>query len=69
MRTHLLRTVYPSAAVEAIEPDTGCAANDDDASSPVPEAKTAQPLLALVSSAALQPDDHDDYYLGGYAGI
>lgn len=69
MRTHLLRTVYPSATVEAIEPDTGSAANDDDAFSQAPEAKAAQPLLTLVASAAPELSDNDDYYLGGYAGI
>lgn len=61
MRTHLLRTVYPSAA--AAEPDTGCAANDacyaaDDA------AKNQSRPLAPPARA-----EDDDYVLGGYAGI
>ena len=61
MRTHLLRTVYPSAA--AAEPDTGCAANDaryaaDDAT------KNKSGPLASPARA-----EDDDYVLGGYAGI
>lgn len=61
MRTHLLRTIYPSAA--AAEPDTGRAANDacyavDDAA--------RNPPGPLASPARAEDDD---YVLGGYAGI
>jgi hypothetical protein len=73
MRTHLLRTVYPSPAVEAIEPDTGNSSNDEDyAPSEAPAAtKLAQAPLIKVVKAAVETasDDNDDYYLGGYAGI
>jgi hypothetical protein len=72
MRTHLLRTVYPSPAIEAVEPDTGSAANDDDAPARAPAiAKTAQaPLMTVVATRSIAAaDDNDDYYLGGYAGI
>ena len=70
MRTHLLRTVYPAPAVEAVEPDTGCASNDEDyAPTQAPATSAEQPVLTLVTSAAAKPEDNDDYYLGGYAGI
>ena len=69
MRTHLLRTFYPSST---LEPDTGCAANDDDCEGgDEPSGPRSPKPLALVAKAAEQsaPDDNDDYYLGGYAGI
>jgi hypothetical protein len=75
MRTHLLRTVYPSPAIEAVEPDTGNASNDEDyAPTQAPAAtKSAQaPLITVVKTAPVSSggdDDNDDYYLGGYAGI
>ncbi|MEP7043309.1 MAG: hypothetical protein ABI843_09610 [Dokdonella sp.] len=72
MRTHLLRTVYPSPAIEAIEPETGCASNDDDyAPGPAPDSNQWQVRLTtlVAPAAAATTDDHDDYCLGGYAGI
>jgi hypothetical protein len=69
VRTHLLRTFYPSSA---IEPDTGCAANDDNGeSADAPPAAKSTKTLVIVAQVAEQPanDEHDDYYLGGYAGI
>jgi hypothetical protein len=55
-----------------VEPDTGCAANDDDCrSEEEPPASPSRTSLALVGKHAEQSanDEHDDYYLGGYAGI
>ncbi|MET0225947.1 MAG: hypothetical protein ABW187_05860 [Dokdonella sp.] len=78
MRTHLLRTVYPSPAIEAIEPDTGNAANDDAPGPALGITMTAPaPLISIVTAgcaAAIEDghhnaSDNDDYYLGGYAGI
>jgi hypothetical protein len=68
MRTHLLRTFYPSST---IEPDTGCAANDDCGNEEEPPEPASHKALALVVKPAEQSanDEHDDYYLGGYAGI
>lgn len=63
MRTRLLRTFYPSPA---IEPDTGSAANDEP---------YANPSLVVLSTANREPPvgtahtRNDDYQLGGYAGI
>lgn len=69
MRTHLLRTFYPSSA---IEPDTGCAANDDNGEcGDVPPAARSPKPLVIVTQIAEQSasGENDDYYLGGYAGI
>jgi len=66
VRTHLLRTIYPSAAFEAIEPDTGNASNDE-VYTPT-RTIAGQPPLKVISRAPVQADD-DAYYLGGYAGI
>ena len=63
MRTHLLRTVYPSPA--ANEPDTGCAAND--ARYAGEETSAAKARLSLIAPPAR--DEDEDYVLGGYAGI
>ena len=65
MRTHLLRTFYPSPAIEF---DTGSAANDDcfvsDAMSL--DARTcSNPEASNIHANSL----HDEYVLGGYAGI
>jgi hypothetical protein len=59
MRTHLLRTFYPSPAAE---PDTGCAANDEEYDKPGQD-KTR--VVALVNALSRE----DEYALGGYAGI
>ncbi|MEO5626437.1 MAG: hypothetical protein ABIQ70_10560 [Dokdonella sp.] len=72
MRTHLLRTAYASRALEAIEPDIGRAANDDDGVATMAPAAGTQPELriALVSAQPKpKKDANDDDYLGGYAGI
>jgi len=66
MRTHLLRTFYPSPAAE---PDTGIAANDDRYEKPEAAGRGARPM-ALVAATTLQHrSEEDDYVLGGYAGI
>lgn len=59
MRTHLLRTFYPSPAAE---PDTGCAANDEEYDKPGQD-KTR--VVTLVNTLARE----DEYAFGGYAGI
>lgn len=64
MRTHLLRTVYP--AIAATEPDTGSAAND--ACYADHEADATRTKLSLIVPLPTR-DEHDDYVLGGYAGI
>jgi len=77
MRTHLLRTVYPSPAIEAIEPDTGNAANDEDYAprqAPAAAMNAQAPLMTIVAPSSTpatddNDNDNDDYYLGGYAGI
>ena len=68
MRTHLLRTFYPPAA---IEPDTGCAANDQDGgdAAPTPLAPPKPSLHVAHVATASANDGDDDYVLGGYAGI
>jgi hypothetical protein len=60
MRTHLLRTFYPSPAAE---PDTGTAANDAKYDRSGASAKPAAPAPVRMLSR------EDDYALGGYAGI
>jgi len=70
VRTHLMRTFYPTPTSE---PDTGCAANEACATAE-PE-RSVTPLtnlrVAPVAKGAESPanDEHEDYYLGGYAGI
>ena len=67
MRTHLLRTFYPSPAAE---PDTGCAANDAECDTPAVAEDSGVRVTALMPAAnreALSPED--EYALGGYAGI
>ena len=61
MRTHLLRTFYPSPAAE---PDTGLAVNDEeyDLAAVTQAARTAIPAPLALSR-------EDEYALGGYAGI
>jgi hypothetical protein len=63
LRTHLLRTFYPSPAAE---PDTGLAANDEAydlaGASRTPRATVPNPAPLALSS-------EDEYALGGYAGI
>jgi hypothetical protein len=69
MRTHLLRTFYPPST---LEPDTGRAANDDggaDTEKPLPPAASRHAVTLLVQPVEPANDEHDDYYLGGYAGI
>jgi hypothetical protein len=67
MRTHLLRTFYPPST---LEPDTGRAANDDDGGDTEPPPPASRNAVALlVQPVEPANDEHDDYYLGGYAGI
>lgn len=70
MRTHLLHVV-PAIAAEA-NSDTGIASNDG-AYAPVAATPRPSPRVAVVNVDAREPgenaDEHDDYYLGGYAGI
>lgn len=66
MRTHLLRTFYPSPAAE---PDTGCAANDADCDPPPDPVKTQLRTVTTLPAANHTDEDDDDYQLGGYAGI
>ena len=61
MRTHLLRTFYPSPAAE---PETGLAANDEQYEAPAARLAT---LAAAAEPELLSRED--DYALGGYAGI
>ena len=66
MRTHLLRTVYASSAIEATASDTGNAANDASyARAPTP----ATPITTRTPPLSRAPAAEDDYVLGGYAGI
>jgi hypothetical protein len=62
VRTHLLRTFYPSPAAE---PDTGLAANDEEY---FPGASRA-PGATVSTLAPLALSREDEYALGGYAGI
>ena len=65
MRTHLLRTFYPSPAAE---PETGCAANDEEYDQPARDKPRAMTLVsATAKPVALSTED--EYALGGYAGI
>jgi len=68
MRTHLLRTIYPPAAAAGVEPDTGCACNDECFA---PDTAPAAARFRLDTAAPPANDDavNDEYYLGGYAGI
>jgi hypothetical protein len=65
MRTHLLRTFYPSPAAE---PDTGCAANDEEYDKPGQD-KTRVVALVNRTVNATPLSREDEYALGGYAGI
>ena len=65
MRTHLLRTFYPSPAIEF---DTGSAANDDCFVSNA-ELLDAQARTNAEARRAEAERLHDEYVLGGYAGI
>lgn len=66
VRTHLLRTFYPSPAAES---DTGSAANDAEYEPPAqaPFARKTAVLAAIPRENALSRED--EYALGGYAGI
>ena len=64
MRTHLLRTFYPSPAAE---PDTGSAANDAEYDSPA--AAPMARVMVRVPPKACVLSREDEYALGGYAGI
>ena len=66
MRTHLLRTFYPSPAAE---PDTGSAANDADYDSPAAAPVPMAHVMVLVPPKACVLSREDEYALGGYAGI
>jgi len=69
MRTHLLRTIYSSAAAADVELDTGSACNDD-CLAPDTAPPAAKFRVATAAPPANDDDaDHDDYSLGGYAGI
>jgi len=65
MRTHLLRTFYPSPAAE---PDTGCAANDTKYDTAAADKDSGAPVMALMLAANGESTE-DEYALGGYAGI
>lgn len=65
MRTHLLRTFYPSPAAE---PDTGCSANDAKYDTPAAAKDSGAPVMALMPAANGESAE-DEYALGGYAGI
>jgi len=66
MRTHLLRTVYASSAVEATASDTGNAAND---ACYVPTPTAVAPTCTHKPNISSTVAAEDDYVLGGYAGI
>ena len=61
MRTHLLRTFYPSPASER---DTGSAANDADFA-----AHDASSHDAREPQRRAEQSNENDYVLGGYSGI
>jgi hypothetical protein len=69
-----LRAVYPLPAAMAVEPDTGHASNDECfapmavmSAHPPLNVVGAKPLAAALATSPQH--EHDDYYLGGYAGI
>ena len=67
MRTHLLRTFYPSPAAE---PETGNAANDAKYDTPAAAKDSAARMTTVMPAAnheTLSPED--EFALGGYAGI
>ncbi len=67
MRTHLLRTFYPSPAAE---PDIGCAANDAECDIRAAVKDSGAPVMALMPAANREtPSTEDEYALGGYGGI
>jgi hypothetical protein len=65
MRTHLLRTFYPSPAAE---PDTGCAANDEEYGHTDGDTPRATASVSVLARPLVLSSD-DEYQLGGYAGI
>ena len=70
MRTHLLHVV-PVMETDA-NSDNGTATNDGSYAPATPPSRPSL-LVAVVNVDAREPsanaDEHDDYYLGGYAGI
>lgn len=66
MRTHLLRPLYPAAS--EIEPDTGCACNDDRYAMPRETLLVVAPTPTLAQLARREAL-LEEYELGGYAGI
>jgi hypothetical protein len=68
MRTHLLRTVYASPALEALAAETGSAANDETYA-PDPATTPARTGVQPITVTSATFADNDDYVLGGYAGI
>lgn len=66
MRTHLLRTFYPSPAAE---PDTGLAANDAHYEQPGLVSAQVSYLTLMTAAEAKREAEHTAYVLGGYAGI
>jgi hypothetical protein len=65
MRTHLLRTFYPSPAIEF---DAGSAANEDCFASD-PDSLAA-PARSNSDARYIEANClHDEYVPGGYAGI
>jgi len=66
MRTHLIKTIYAPTLAET---DTGLAANEP-CFAPFRAPVTAlNALKARMEGFSALPDNDDDYYLGGYAGI
>ena len=67
MRTHLLRTFYPSPAAE---PETGSAANEATYDTPAAARDSGARVIALMPAANLETlSREDEYALGGYGGI
>jgi hypothetical protein len=67
MRTHLLRTFYPSPAAE---PETGSAANDAKYDTPAAAKDSGARVMALMPAANRETlSAEDEYALGGYADI
>jgi len=67
LRTHLLRTFYPSPAAE---PETGNAINDAKYDTPAAAKDSGARVMTLMPAANREtPSLEDEYALGGYAGI